>query len=222
MDQQEAIERQEELTQDAPATEVVAEAAAPVEREPETMQEALDQYGDNVHLRRGEIKTGTVISKSDNGFLVDIGFKCEGLLPMKEYTNHSLIETEPEPKPGDQIEVEVVSVRDGEEAQLLLSRWRHEFDKRWAALEAKVAESPVMTVKGVSRVKGGLMVETCGLEGFIPISQLTLAGRGANPSNFVGQNINVKVLDHDKRKHRLVFSRRELLEEAENERKAKF
>ena len=226
MDQQEAIERQEELTQDAPATEVVAEAAAPteapVEREPETMQEALDQYGDNVHLRRGEIKTGTVISKSDNGFLVDIGFKCEGLLPMKEYTNHSLIETEPEPKPGDQIEVEVVSVRDGEEAQLLLSRWRHEFDKRWTTLEAKVAESPVMTVKGVSRVKGGLMVETCGLEGFIPISQLTLAGRGANPSNFVGQNINVKVLDHDKRKHRLVFSRRELLEEAENERKAKF
>ena len=230
MDQQEAIERQEELTQDAPAEEVVAETAAPTEapveqpeeREPETMQEALDQYGDNVHLRRGEIKTGTVISKSDNGFLVDIGFKCEGLLPMKEYTNHSLIETEPEPKPGDQIEVEVVSVRDGEEAQLLLSRWRHEFDKRWTELEAKVAESPIMTVKGFSRVKGGLMVETCGLEGFIPISQLTLAGRGANPSNFVGQNIKVKVLDHDKRKHRLVFSRRELLEEAENERKAKF
>ena len=226
MDQQEVIERQEELTQDAPAaTEAVTETAAPAaepEREPETMQEALDQYGDNVHLRRGEIKSGTVISKSDNGFLVDIGFKCEGLLPMKEYTNHSLIETEPEPKPGDVIEVEVVSVRDGEEAQLLLSRWRHEFDKRWAELEAKAAESPVMTVRGVSRVKGGLMVETCGLEGFIPISQLTLAGRGANPSNFVGQNIKVKILDHDKRKHRLVFSRRELLEEAENERKAKF
>ena len=226
MDQQEVIERQEELTQDAPAaTEAVTETAAPAaepEREPETMQEALDQYGDNVHLRRGEIKSGTVISKSDNGFLVDIGFKCEGLLPMKEYTNHSLIETEPEPKPGDVIEVEVVSVRDGEEAQLLLSRWRHEFDKRWAELEAKAAESPIMTVRGVSRVKGGLMVETCGLEGFIPISQLTLAGRGANPSNFVGQNIKVKILDHDKRKHRLVFSRRELLEEAENERKAKF
>ena len=223
MDQQEVIERQEELTQDASAaTEAVTETAAEPEREPETMQEALDQYGDNVHLRRGEIKSGTVISKSDNGFLVDIGFKCEGLLPMKEYTNHSLIETEPEPKPGDVIEVEVVSVRDGEEAQLLLSRWRHEFDKRWAELEAKAAESPVMTVRGVSRVKGGLMVETCGLEGFIPISQLTLAGRGANPSNFVGQNIKVKILDHDKRKHRLVFSRRELLEEAENERKAKF
>lgn len=225
MDQQEVLEQQNEATQataEQEAQPVQVEQAKPEEREPETMQEALDQYGDNVHLRRGEIKTGTVISKSENGFLIDIGFKCEGVLPMREYTNHSLIETEPEPKPGDQIAVEVVSVRDGDDAQLLLSRWRHEFDERWKKLEAMAAENPVMTVKGVSRVKGGLMVEVCGLEGFIPVSHLTLAGKNANPSNFVGQNIKVKVLDHDKRKRRLVFSRRELLEEAENERKAKF
>ncbi len=191
--------------------------------EPETMQEALDQYGDNVHVRRGEIRTGKVMSKGENGFLIDVGFKCEGVLPMKEYTNHTLIE-EPgsEPSPGDTIEVEVVSVRDGDEAQLMLSRWRHEFDKRWEALEKAVKESPYMQVKGVSKVKGGLMVNAFGLEGFIPISHLTLSGRGVNPQNFVGQTLSVKVLDHDKRKHRLVFSRREMLEEAENERKKKF
>ena len=223
MDQQEVIERQEaEATEATAAAENQENQVQPEEHEPETMQEALDQYGDNVHLRRGEIRTGTIISKSDAGFLVDIGFKCEGLLPMKEYTNHSLVESEEEPKPGDPIEVEVVSVRDGEEAQLLLSRWRHEFDKRWNELESKVAESKVMTVKGISRVKGGLMVEYCGLEGFIPISHLTMSGKGANPANYVGQNIKVKILDHDKRKHRLVFSRREMLEEAEAEKKAKF
>ena len=218
MDQQEVFEQQQEAQ---PVQNEQAQAQTE-EREPETMQEALDQYGDNVHLRRGETKIGTVISKNDNGFLVDIGFKCEGLLPMKEYTNRSLVETDPEPKPGDQIEVEVVSVRDGEEAQLLLSRWRSEFEKRWAKLEELAAADPVMTVKGISKVKGGLMVEWCGLEGFIPISHLTMAGKGANPSNFVGQNIKVKLLDHDKRKHRLVFSRRELLEDAENARKAQF
>ncbi|MDY6401152.1 MAG: S1 RNA-binding domain-containing protein [Synergistales bacterium] len=224
MDQQEVLEQQNEATQETAqeAQPVQTEQAATNEYEPETMQEALDKYGENVHLRRGEIRTGTVISKSENGFLVDIGFKCEGVLPMKEYTNHSLIETEPEPNPGDQIEVEVVSVRDGDDAQLLLSRWKHEFDKRWAKLDALAAENQIMTVKGVGRVKGGLMVESCGLEGFIPVSHLTLAGRNVNPSNFIGQNIKVKILDHDKRKRRLVFSRRELLEAAENERKAKF
>ena len=228
--QQEVMqEATQEAAQDTQAQEVIAQEAQNVQaeqsdnKEPETMQEALDQYGDNVHVRRGEVRTGTVINRSENGFLVDVGFKCEGVLPMREYTNHALIE-EPgsEPKPGDTIEVEVVNVRDGEEAQLLLSRWRHEFDRRWDALEAAAKESPVMEVKGVSKVKGGLMVNAMGLEGFIPISQLTLAGRGANPQNFVGQTIKVKVLDHDKRKHRLVFSRRALLEEAEAERKTKF
>ena len=206
------------------ATPVQPEPAqAEVQHEPENMGELLDQYGSTVRLRKGQILTGTVVGKNDAGWLVDVGFKCEGVLPEKEYTSHKLIETGPEPKPGDAIEVEVVQVRDGEEAQLSLSRWRHEFDKRWEALEAKIKEDgSVMQVRGVSRVKGGLTVDACGLDGFIPISHLTLAGRGANPSIYVGQNITVKVLDHDKKKSRLVFSRRELLEEAEAERKAKF
>ena len=227
MDQQEDIfERpEEEKTQDAAQTQENPSSMGQenqAEKEPETMQELLDQYGSTVRLRKGEILTGTVVSKTDTGWLVNVGFKCEGLLPEKEYTNHSLIESGGEPKPGDQIEVEVTNVRDGEEAQLTLSRWRHEFEKRWAALEAKIAESPSMQVRGVSRVKGGLMVDACGLEGFIPISHLTITGKGVNPQNFVGHNLTVKVLDHDRRKHRLVFSRRELLEQAENERKAKF
>ena len=221
------MENHQEVTQEVTTTETT-QATQDTQtqasgHEPETMQEALDQYGDNVHLRRGEIRTGTVISRNENGFLVDVGFKCEGVLPMKEYTNHSLVEDESsEPKPGDPIEVEIVSVRDGDDAQLLLSRWRHEFDKRWDKLDAAAKENPVMDVKGISRVKGGLMVNAFGLEGFIPISQLTLAGKGANPQNFVGQTLTVKVLDHDKRKHRLVFSRRALLEDAENEKKARF
>ena len=208
-------------TEQAQAQEAPAQAEA--QHEPENMGELLDQYGSTVRLRKGQILTGTVVGKNDAGWLVDVGFKCEGVLPEKEYTSHKLIETGPEPKPGDSIEVEVVQVRDGEEAQLSLSRWRHEFDKRWDALEAKIkADGPVMQVRGVSRVKGGLTVDACGLDGFIPVSHLSLAGRGTNPSIYVGQNIQVKVLDHDKKKSRLVFSRRELLEEAEAERKAKF
>ena len=222
MDQQDLTAQENAVQQEETAPVSTDGAQAEGQHEPENMGELLDQYGSTVRLRKGQILTGTVVGKTDAGFIVDVGFKCEGVLPEKEYTNHALIETGPEPKAGDPIEVEVVSVRDGEEAQLLLSRWRHEFDRRWDALEAAVKESPVMQVRGVSRVKGGLMVDSFGLEGFIPVSHLTLAGRGANPSNFVGQNIKVKVLDHDKRKHRLVFSRRELLEEAENERKAKF
>lgn len=219
----ENVQATEQPTQPEKAEE--APQAEQTQQEPpadsETMQELLDAH--NVRFHPGARCEGTVISRNDAGFLVDVGFKCEGLLPMREYTNRSLIEEEgTEPKPGDAIKVEILSVRNGEEAQLLLSRWRVEYDRRWEVLEEAVKESPVMQVKGVSRVKGGLMVNAMGLEGFVPVSQLTLAGRGANPQNFVGQSLKVKVLDHDKKKHRLVFSRRVLLEEAENERKAKF
>ena len=225
MDQQELAVNTTAQEEAQPVTEQAQDTAAPVtqeEQREESMQELLDQYGSTVRLRKGQILTGTVVGKNEAGWLVNVGFKCEGVLPEKEYTNHALIETGPEPKPGDTIEVEVTNVTDREEAQLLLSRWRHELDKRWDALDAYLKDNKVVQVRGVSRIKGGLMVECGGLEGFIPVSHLTLAGRGANPSNFVGQNIKVKVLDHDKRKHRLVFSRRELLEEAEAERKAKF
>lgn len=183
-------------------------------RKPETMQEILDCY--SLRLFKGQILQGTVTDKNEAGFLVDVGFKCEGFLPMREYTNRALIEDR-DPMPGDKIEVEVVSVRNSEEAQLVLSRWWIEYDKRWAMLESELSKSQMIQVKGISRVKGGLMVNAMGLEGFVPVSHLTLAGRSANPQNFVGQSLKVKVLDHDKRKHRLVFSRKAVLEE---ERKA--
>ena len=225
MDQQEVIERNDEVTPEAAAeaaeAPVTAAASAEESKEPETMQELLDQY-ETVRIHKGQILTGTVVSKHDVGWLINVGFKCEGLLPVREYTNHQLIESGPEPKPGDQIEVEVTSVRDGEEAQLTLSRWRHELDKRWQDVEAKLAEGDTVQVKGVARVKGGLMVDFCGIEGFIPVSQLTMSPKGVNPSNFIGQNIKVKVLDHNRRNHRLVFSRRVLLEQAEAEKKARF
>ena len=177
------------------------------------MADLLDQYSSTVRIRKGQIITGTVVARNPDGWLVDVGFRCEGFLPEREYTTHSLVETQPEPKPGDTIEVEIVSVRVRYEAQLLLSRWRHEYSKRWDTLEAIIQqEGSIIDVRGLNRVKGGLIVEACGLEGFIPLSHLTLAGK-ADPSNFIDQSIRVKVLEHDKRKHRLVFSRREVLED---------
>ena len=179
------------------------------------MIEALNQYGSVLQFRRGEIMTGIIIGKNDFGFLVDIGFRVEGFLPMREYTNHSLVEKFPEPVIGEEIKVEIISIRDGYEAQLLLSRWRYEFDKRWADIETKISQSDdkIFTVKGLEKVKGGLSVEFCGIKGFIPMSHLATSWKGANPSNFVGYNIKVKILEHDKRKHSLIFSRREFLEE---------
>ncbi|MBQ9564770.1 MAG: S1 RNA-binding domain-containing protein [Synergistaceae bacterium] len=189
----------------------------------ESMEAMLDQYMDSTgRLRKGDIRTGTVIEEREDGWLVDVGFKCEGLLPAKEWTHRVLVEKTDKPKPGDQIEVEVVNIREGEEAQLTLSRWRHEFDRRWAEFENLLTQNETLKVKGLRKVRGGLMVDCCGLEGFIPISHLSGNGKGGNVAGFLDQEFEVKPLERDRRKHRLVFSRKELIEKEAAEQRAKF
>jgi small subunit ribosomal protein S1 len=56
------------------------------------------------------------------------------------------------------------------------------------------------------------MVDCCGLEGFIPISHLAADGRGVNLSRFMDVVFDVKLLERDRRKHRIVFSRKSLVE----------
>ncbi|MBR0070331.1 MAG: hypothetical protein IJP97_07535, partial [Synergistaceae bacterium] len=82
MDQQEVIERNDEATPEAAATETPAVTEAAPEavsaeteasKEPETMQELLDQYG-TVRIHKGQILTGTVVSKHDAGWLINVGF----------------------------------------------------------------------------------------------------------------------------------------------------
>lgn len=191
--------------------------------EEQNMETLLKEYDNAIsNLHKGSITTGTVVSESESGWLVDVGFKCEGFLPVKEWTHHSIIEDSEKPKVGDEIEVEVVNIRHGEEAQLSLSRWRHELDKRWSALDEALAKSDILTVKGTSKVKGGVMVNCCGLEGFIPASHLAGRDRNVDLDSFIGQTFEVKVLEKDRRKHRLVLSRNDLVKQEEERKRAAF
>lgn len=180
--------------------------------EEETM-ESIDWEAEGADLHRGKIVEGKIISASDDGWLIDVGFKSEGFLPKKEWTHHVLVEAEPEPNVGDTIRVQVTNISQGEETQLTLSRWRCEFDERWNKLEEELEKNEIIDVKGLRKVKGGLIVDCCGLEGFIPISHLAEEGRGVNPGRLVDQTFPVKVIERDRRKRRFVMSRRSILEE---------
>ncbi|MCF7936789.1 MAG: S1 RNA-binding domain-containing protein [Synergistales bacterium] len=193
----------------------------------ESMEQLLDQEEmmekyttQDVH--RGMLVDGEVIDTSSDGWLVDVGYKCEGYLPRKEWTHRALVEEVEEPNVGDKIRVQVINVIQNEEAQLTVSRWRSEFDERWSAVEEALAKSDVVTVEGLRKVKGGLIVNCCGIEGFIPISHLAEEGRGVNPARFIGEEFEVKLLEKDRRKRRLVFSRRSVLEEELKYQRDKF
>jgi len=205
--------------------ETMQETTLHKETRPLTQQETMEDMMDQIalsDLRKGEIRSGTVIGETETGWLVDVSYKCEGYLPIKEWTHHILVGDAAKPHVGDRIEVQIVNIREGEEAQLLLSRWRHEFDRRWNEFENKLAQNEIISAKAIRKVKGGLMVDCCGLEGFIPISHLASDGRGVNLNKFVGEVFDVRLLEKDRRKNRIVFSRKALVEKEAAEQRAKF
>lgn len=178
----------------------------------ESMESMLQNY-EVEELHKGKVVKGTIVESNEDGWLVDVGYKCEGFLPSHEWSHRVLVEQSEKPSIGDEVEVQVINIRRGEESQLIVSRWRCEFDKRWSKLEDLAASGEPISVRGLRKVKGGLMVDCCSLEGFVPISHLAEEGRGVNPGRFVDDVFDVKLLEKDKRKRRLVLSRRVLLEE---------
>ncbi|MBO8153544.1 S1 RNA-binding domain-containing protein [Thermovirga sp.] len=178
----------------------------------ESMENIFEQYISD-DIRRGKVVEGVIVDATDGGWLVDVGFKVEGFLPRNEWTQGILVEEKETPQKGDTVTVKVVSLKHGEEAQLVVSRWRCEFDRRWSEMEKYLENNDIVTVKGLRKVKGGIIADCFGLEGFIPISHVAEEGKGLNLSKLVGGTFDVKVIEKDRRKRRLVLSRRVILEE---------
>jgi small subunit ribosomal protein S1 len=219
----EEMKNQVENKEAAEKPEAATPAKTAGEDESIDMGALLEKYGEaGEEIARGKVIEGTVVGKAEGGWLVDVGYKCEGFLPEREWTHHILVDDKPAPEIGEKINVQVTSKRDADEAQLTVSRWRCEFDRRWAELEEKTANNDIITVKGLRKVKGGLMVNCYNLEGFIPISHLAEEGRGVNPGRFEGQEFQVRLLEKDKRKRRLVLSRRSILDETLKANREKF
>ncbi|HSX57816.1 MAG TPA: S1 RNA-binding domain-containing protein [Candidatus Saccharimonadales bacterium] len=149
-------------------------------------------------LTRGQVVDGIVVSKSRDGMLVDISAKAEAVISGKDlpldYDNI---------KVGDTVSAVVIS-SEGESGQAMLSMRKVGGELRWKQLNEKMNSGESVEVKGIEANRGGLIVETDGLRGFIPSSHLL---SGANGS--IGKTIEVKVIEVDKKMNRLVFSERE-------------
>ncbi|MEA4873067.1 MAG: 30S ribosomal protein S1, partial [Synergistaceae bacterium] len=71
-------------------TEDGLETQAAPEKE-ETMEEMMQQFDVMGDFHRGKILEGTIVDAREDGWLVDVGYKCEGFLPRKEWTHKVLV-----------------------------------------------------------------------------------------------------------------------------------
>src|SRR6266567_5438996 len=159
------------------------------------------------------IVTGTVVKVTDKHVVVDIGLKSEGLIPLEQVLDiHGVSKF----KTGDS--VEVVVEREEPEGGYLVSYDKALRHKVWDKLEQ--AANNKVPVKGMvlGRVKGGLTVDI-GIKAFLPGSQVEVRPV-RNLDGYIGTEIQVRVIKLNKKRGNVVISRKELLEEDQNAKKA--
>ena len=214
---EEAVEQVAEEAAPAQAEETV-EAVAPAKDAAEDFQQAIDSS--IRRIRPGQIVTGTVIGITDSEVLVNVGYKSDGYIPRAEFSTDP--EAEIDVKEGEEIDVEVVKVNDGE-GNVLLSRKNVQSKKFWDDLMAEETEGKTFETVVKEVVKGGLIAEMeGGVRAFIPASHVSTK-YVENLSEYVGKTVKVKVLEIDKQRKRIVASIKQvLLEEAAAREQAKW
>ena len=147
-----------------------------------------------------DIVEGTVIKKENEGYLISVkGAKLEAFLPNKELSSD--VE---ELEIGDTREYYVLR-EENDEDPMQLSLKRIAFAQAWAQLNDAKIQGDTILAKVVSTVKGGVLVDVADLKGFIPSSQLRT---GAPFDGLVDTKIEVKVLEADPKKNKLILSQR--------------
>ncbi len=157
-----------------------------------------------VKIRPGQIVTGKVIYAKEDEVSVDIGYKADGLITKEELTASGAEDPKALFKEGDEIEVEVLKVNDGN-GNVILSRKkviaRLEADK---ALQS-ISNGEIFEVTVKEAVKGGLTADYDGIRVFIPRSQIKANGFARDVDRYVGQTLRVRAIDIDA-KHRKVVA----------------
>lgn len=163
-------------------------------------------------VQRGQVINGTVVLVTNDGVMVDIGARTEAIIPFNQLTEDNLPEDELKNllKPGDPVSAYVVRA-DLENGQIVLSKKRAEADQSWVKIQQLFDQGEPVMVQVKEKVKGGLVATIEGIRAFLPASQVDLK-RTPELDEYVGQSFPVKIIELNRKKGRVILSRRTVLE----------
>ncbi len=170
-----------------------------------------------VKLYRGDIVTGNVINVTKNEIFVNLGYKADGVIPRDEISNDTSLDPSELVEIGDEIKVYVMKLDDGE-GNVLLSKKKVDIEKGWQDLEEINDSESLINTKVIEVVRGGVIALSKGIRCFIPASQLS-DRYVDNLNSFIGESFDAKIIEFDRRKNKVVLSRRVVLEKEMAERK---
>lgn len=180
-----------------------------------TMEDVMAASDDQLArkpIHRGMILTGTVIMLSQEGVVVDVGAKIEGVIPYNQ-----LFEFDANPeeaakylKSGDEVQVYVIR-SDIPNGTIVLSKKRADQERAWNLLTDIYEKKLPVEVEIVEKVRGGL-VANLGVRAFLPASQVDVR-RVNDLTPYVGQRMKVTIIELNRKRNRVIVSRRAIIEE---------
>jgi small subunit ribosomal protein S1 len=169
-----------------------------------------------VPFEEGDVVTGKVVRIDKDEVLIDIGYKSEGVIPNHELSIRKSVDPSEEVELGEEVDALVLTKED-QDGRLILSKKRARFERAWRKIEAAAESGEPVIGAVIEVVKGGLIIDL-GVRGFLPASLVDIR-RVPNLDEYLGQNIQCKVIELNRSRNNVVLSRRAVLEEERKEQR---
>jgi len=164
--------------------------------------------------KEGEIVEGKVIGAGSSGVFVELGNFGTGIISKKEVEKAK--DVIKKIKPGDTVSAKIIE-EENEDGYIELSLNEAVKELSWNELEDIKKEDRTIEIKISKANKGGLIAELNGVNGFLPLSQLSLihyprVEQGDSKKivwelqKLIGETMEVKILDLDLKHKKLIFS----------------
>jgi small subunit ribosomal protein S1 len=162
-------------------------------------------------ISENQVIKGRVIGMNDHVILIDIGFKSEGMIDRAEFTDESL------PKIGDQIDIYLERLED-RRGNMVLSKEKADFMRRWQDLREIFENQTTFSCKIIRRIKGGMVVDLEGIQGFLPGSQIDVRPI-KDFDTLLDTEIEVRIVKLNEARKNIVVSHKVILEESLKEQR---
>ena len=191
---------------------------------PDLMEELLSSNPPKKPLRRGEIIDGKIMEINDEGLLLNIGHKSEGIVPTREMRSFTKVDYDTLEE-GSEVVALVINPEDDDGATIL-SVDKARGERGWRVLEKAKEDDKAVDGVIIGSNRGGAVVQAEDVQGFIPLSQLVGPARELfvpkkenAKDGFIGMKITFKIFELNRRRNRAIFSEKAVLQQERAQKK---
>ncbi len=154
-------------------------------------------------LKPGTILKGKIVGRAGDDVVVDVGLKSEGTIASNEWDSSQSLE------PGTEVDVWLETV-ESDSGLIVLSKRKADRLLNWQRIVETNNEGDTVRGRVMRKIKGGLLVDI-GVPVFLPASQVDVR-RPGDIGEFIGTDIDAKILKIDTERRNIVIYRRKLIE----------